>query len=245
MCTLFALTIVVENNSKGESPVKTNNPWPTSKMILLACLFVAGLAWTVPCHADVSTKKAKVTSPQKLPEPGKMPAASAAPAPSNPASAQAAAQKPSQDDAASAQQQVQKALMQRNFAYNPKLMVDPFVSFIKPPATLPLEFPAEQGKLPPKPQRPLTPLQKMSLGEVQKGLTAITWGSLGRRAIIQDSAGKGYIVSVGTPAVGRNGVVLRIYSDRLIVRQEVWNSTLERMVYEDNVVKLQKNQSGQ
>lgn len=120
-------------------------------------------------------------------------------------------------------------------------MVDPFVSFIKPAAILPPEFPVGQGNLPPKPQRPLTPLQKMSLGEVQKGLTAITWGSLGKKAIIQDSAGKGYIVTVGTPVVGRNGVVMRIYADRLIIRQEVWDSRLDRMVYEDKVVKLRKN----
>lgn len=221
--------------------MKTTHPWPAKATVMVAaCLFAAGVVWTVPCHAqtepkiEISQEKLAAVTKPTTPRP---------PAPQNSAAAETAKKEPpSRQETATAQKQVQDALLKPTFSYDPKLMVDPFVSFIKPAVTMPLEFPAEQGKLPPKPERPLTPLQKMSLGEIEKGLTAISWGSLGRRAIIQDSAGRGYIVSVGTPAAGRNGIVLRIYADRLVIRQEVWNSTLERMVYQDKVVKLKKNQ---
>ncbi len=229
----------VEHNKKGEPPMKTHCLWATSKKILLAGLFIAALTWALPCHAKLSAQQ--VASPQKSATGTKTPPqASAVTTPS--AALPAAGKRLSREQAISGQQEVQQALLKSTFTYNPKLMVDPFVSFIKPAVTLPLEFPAELGNGPPKPERPLTPLQKMSVGEIQKGLRAITWGGLGRKAIIQDSAGRGYIVGVGTPAVGRNGIVLRIYPDRLIIREEVWNSILERMVYEDKVVKLQKNQ---
>ncbi len=145
-------------------------------------------------------------------------------------------------EAQSLREKVSKELMQKTFTYDSKQLVDPFVSFIKPPEQAPPEVPVlkEEEALPPELQRPLTPLQKMNIGEIAKGLRAIVWGGLGRKAIIQDAAGKGYIVSVGTPAAGPTGVIVQIFDDRLIIQQEVWDRKLKRMVPKNEVVKLRK-----
>ncbi len=118
-----------------------------------------------------------------------------------------------------------KALLKENFSYNQSNMVDPFVSFIAPAGGAPPELLAseEEFEPPPEPQRPLTPLQKMNLGEIEKGLKAIAWGELGRRALVEDSAGKGYIVTVGTPAGERNGVITDIFNDRIVIQQQLWD----------------------
>jgi Tfp pilus assembly protein PilP len=136
--------------------------------------------------------------------------------------------------------------MQENFSYYPAGMPDPFVSFIAPAATAPQslsdsEVPDEaEAPVEPEIQKPLTPLQRMSLGEIEGGLKAITWGGMGRRALIEDSAGKGYIVSVGTPAGDKNGVVAQIFNDHLVIQQETWDKKLKRMVPQNSVVKLSK-----
>jgi len=145
-------------------------------------------------------------------------------------------------EAMSPKEKVSKELMQETFTYDSKQLVDPFVSFIKPPEQAPPAVPVlkEEEALPPELQRPLTPLQKMNIGEIEKGLRAIVWGGLGRKAIIQDAAGKGYIVSVGTPAAGPTGVIVQIFDDRLVIQQEVWDRRLKRMVPRNEVVKLRK-----
>ena len=82
----------------------------------------------------------------------------------------------------------------------------------------------------------------MNLGEIERGLKAITWGQLGRRALVEDSAGKGYIVSVGTPAGERNGVITDIFNDRIVIQQQLWDRAAKRMMPQNFVVKLKKEQ---
>ena len=161
---------------------------------------------------------------------------------SSPAASETSAPATFSPEALSPREEVSKELMQKTFTYDSKQLVDPFVSFIKPPEQAPPEVPVlkEEEALPPELQRPLTPLQKMNIGEIAKGLRAIVWGGLGRKAIIQDAAGKGYIVSVGTPAAGPTGVIVQIFDDRLIIQQEVWDRKLKRMVPKNEVVKLRK-----
>jgi Tfp pilus assembly protein PilP len=139
-------------------------------------------------------------------------------------------------------EKVLEALLKDNFSYNQNKMVDPFVSFISPVEPAPRAVPAseEEFEPPPEPQRPLTPLQKMSLGEIERGLKAIAWGELGRRAIVEDSAGKGYIVSVGTPAGEKNGVITEIFNDRIVIQQEFWDRKAGRMIPHNSVVRLKK-----
>ena len=140
-----------------------------------------------------------------------------------------------------------KILHQKDFAYNPGVLTDPFVPFVKPPEPTPPEMPVvseEDETLPPEMQRPLTPLQRMNIGEIERGLKAIVWGDLGRKAIIQDSAGKGYIVGVGTPAGGSSGIITQIFNDRLVIQQQVWDKDQKKMVPRNEVISLRKQAEG-
>ncbi len=154
---------------------------------------------------------------------------------------------PSSDAAAplpdsAAARSVREALLKDTFSYTPKSLVDPFIAFIAPADTAPPVVSNEDEDLGPpvEPQRPLTPLQKMKISEIEKGLKAITWGDLGRKAIIEDAAGKGYIVGVGTPVGEKNGVVTEIFNDHLVIQQEYWDKKAKRMIPQNFVVKLVK-----
>jgi len=137
---------------------------------------------------------------------------------------------------------VREALLKENFSYAPKNLIDPFIAFIAPADSTPPAIASDDEDLgaPAEPQRPLTPLQKMKISEVEKGLKAITWGDLGRKAIIEDSAGKGYIIGIGTPVGEKNGVVTEIFNDHLVIQQEYWDKKAKRMIPQNYVVKLVK-----
>jgi hypothetical protein len=144
-------------------------------------------------------------------------------------------------DSASAKT-IREALLKENFSYAPKSLIDPFSAFIAPADSTPPTIASEDEDLgaPAEPQRPLTPLQKMKISEIEKGLKAITWGDLGRKAIIEDSAGKGYIIGIGTPVGEKNGVVTEIFNDHLVIQQEYWDRKAKRMIPQNYVVKLVK-----
>jgi Tfp pilus assembly protein PilP len=98
----------------------------------------------------------------------------------------------------------------------------------------------EDEDLEPQPQMPLTPLQKMAVGQIQRGFKAVLWGEMGMRALIEDDAGKGYIVAVGTPLGGNNGIVTDIQNDRLVIQQDIWDARLKQMVPSSVEIKLTK-----
>lgn len=141
-----------------------------------------------------------------------------------------------------ARDRVEEALLQENFSYNQNKLVDPFITFISPVTAAPHQSAGgiEDFQPPPEPQRPLTPLQKMNLGEIEKGLRAIVWGEFGRRAMVEDSAGRGYIVGIGTPAGERDGVITDIFNDRIVIQQQFWDRTAKRMIPQNFIVKLKK-----
>jgi Tfp pilus assembly protein PilP len=178
------------------------------------------------------------------PEPSTETTAAPAPAPtgSSPPLAEAPSDKP--PDPFTVREKVLEALLKDNFSYTQNKMVDPFVSFIAPVEAPPPQLTTSEDEFepPPEPQRPLTPLQKMNLGEIERGLKAIAWGELGRRALVEDSAGKGYIVSVGTPASERNGVITDIFNDRIVIQQQIWDRKTKRLAPQNFVVKLKKDE---
>ncbi len=137
--------------------------------------------------------------------------------------------------------QMLQAVLSDNFRYRPLGLVDPFVPFIKPGMTVTETYPEREREPSPIPLAgfPLTPLQKMSLGEIERGLKAILWGDMGSRALIEDAAGRGYIVREGTP-VTPDGLVERIYKDALVVRQYVWNAKENQWVPDFVTVQLKK-----
>jgi Tfp pilus assembly protein PilP len=120
--------------------------------------------------------------------------------------------------------------MAANFTFIPVKALDPFVPFLT------LSAYREEEEEPQGP--PLTPLQKMTLSEMERGLKAITWGGLGTRAVIEDSTGRGYIVTVGTPAGEHSGVIKEILNDRLVIQQEIWDRKAKKRFPQDFTIKL-------
>jgi len=190
-------------------------------------------SWGEPAPANEPPSQA--TAPAVEIPPGSSPAPPEAPLTEAPA-----------PEAVVSLKKAQESLLRESFSYSPAGMVDPFVPFIAPVAIAPPKHPdaeiVEEAEpvVEPEQQKPLTPLQRMSLGEIEKGLKAITWGELGRRALIEDAAGKGYIVSVGTPAGDKNGMISQIFNDHLVIQQEVWDRESKRMVPQSSVVRLWK-----
>ncbi len=93
------------------------------------------------------------------------------------------------------------------FSYNPQGLVDPFKPFIQI---------GSPGK--PSSGVPKTPLQEYDLSQLK--LTAIIWlGGDGSRAMVEDSAGKGFTVKKGTLIGKRGGKVKTIHLNRVIIEE--------------------------
>ena len=116
--------------------------------------------------------------------------------------------------------------------YDPTGKPDPFKSFIL--AT------AAQEEVAPKVVRQLTPLQKMPMSEIQAGLKAIIWGQLGNKALVEDATGKGYVVQEGTYVGQNDGIVKKIYQDRIVVEEYRRDPGKGRLEPNEVVLKLKK-----
>ncbi|MHC1729164.1 MAG: hypothetical protein AB9866_24735 [Syntrophobacteraceae bacterium] len=139
-------------------------------------------------------------------------------------------------------QKTTAALMTSNFSFHPVKALDPFIPFLLPEVP-PIQL-SEEGEVV-KSDKPLTPLQQMTIAEIERGLKAITWGDLGKKAVIEDSTGKGFIVGIGTPAGERSGVITQIQKDRLIIQQQVWDRMAKKHFPQDVIVKLSKKSDEQ
>jgi len=109
--------------------------------------------------------------------------------------------------------------------YNPAGKRDPFVTFLK---VREKETGPALGSLP--------PLQSYDLGEFR--LVGIIWGLKAPRALVEDSGGKGYAVTIGTKIGRSGGVVTRITEKEIIVREEFRDYTGSK-VKRDTSLKLQ------
>jgi Tfp pilus assembly protein PilP len=91
--------------------------------------------------------------------------------------------------------------------YNPAGKRDPFVPFLR---------------MAKKDSRPvvgsLPPLQRYELGEFR--FVGVIWGPKVTRALVEDTEGKGYTISVGTKIGRSGGVVTRITEKEVVVREE-------------------------
>lgn len=149
----------------------------------------------------------------------------------------------SPEQAVMLREEMLRAVFSDAFRYRPVGLPDPFVPFIKPETTVTETYPEKEREPSPVPMAgfPVTPLQRMSLGEIERGLKAILWGEMGSRALIQDAAGKGYIVREGTP-VTPDGLVERIYKDAMVVRQYAWDAKEKQWVPNFVTVQLRKEE---
>ena len=119
--------------------------------------------------------------------------------------------------------------------YNPLGKPDPFKPFILASAAT--------EEAPVVVRRQLTPLQKMPLSEIQAGLKAIIWGQLGNKALVEDATGKGYVVQEGTYVGQHDGMVKKIYRDRIIVEEYRRDPAKGRVEPTEVVLKLKKVES--
>ncbi|MBW1980816.1 MAG: pilus assembly protein PilP [Deltaproteobacteria bacterium] len=128
--------------------------------------------------------------------------------------------------------------IQTGWQYSPKGRPDPFKPFI-------VARRAETAVAPKVKKRPLTPLQKMPLSEIQSGLKAIVWGEMGSKALVQDATGKGYVLAVGTYVGQNDGVVKKILPDRIVVEEYRRDPIENRLVTNEVVLKLRKGEEEQ
>ncbi len=122
--------------------------------------------------------------------------------------------------------------------YVAKSMVDPFKPLIQEKK----EIPDLEIKKPEKPQRVLTPLEKMELSQIK--LVAVVIMGDRKIAMVEEATGKGYEVGIGT-YMGKNaGQVVDILFDTIVVKEIVTDykgNHTERL----QEIKMQKNDSGE
>jgi Tfp pilus assembly protein PilP len=126
----------------------------------------------------------------------------------------------------------QLATTETGWKYDPTGKPDPFKPFILASAA--------SEETPTVVRRQLTPLQKMPLSEIQAGLKAIIWGQLGSKALVEDATGKGYVVQEGTYVGQHDGIVKKIYQDRIVVEEYRRDPTKDRLEPTEVVLKLKK-----
>jgi Tfp pilus assembly protein PilP len=124
------------------------------------------------------------------------------------------------------------ATTETGWKYDPTGKPDPFKAFILASAAT--------EETPSVVRRQLTPLQKMPLSEIQAGLKAIIWGQLGNKALVEDATGKGYVVQEGTYVGQHDGIVKKIYQDRIVVEEYRRDSAKGRLEPTEVVLKLKK-----
>ncbi|MBU2552376.1 MAG: pilus assembly protein PilP [Proteobacteria bacterium] len=108
----------------------------------------------------------------------------------------------------------------KEYVWNPEGMNDPF---------RPIEAVTQAAKATESQEeadRPKTPLERMELSQLK--LVAIIMAGDNSRALVEDSAGMGYIIQPGTYMGTRAGQVAAIYPDRVEVEEYFKNYLGER-----------------
>jgi len=107
--------------------------------------------------------------------------------------------------------------------YDPKGKIDPFIPLVRDePVNVKKESEKAEGAAKGEKREkriPQTPLEKIELNQLR--LRAIILASSGNRALVEESSGKGYILTKGT-YIGRNeGIVTKIQKDKVIVEETI------------------------
>jgi Tfp pilus assembly protein PilP len=115
--------------------------------------------------------------------------------------------------------------------YDPTGKIDPFAPL----------FSEDRGSaddsMDSKPKRPLTPLEKIDLSQLQ--LVAILRTQNGNKAMVEDATGKGYVLTPGTFIGINSGKVKQILRDRVVV-EETKKDFLGKQTIDTRELKLQK-----
>ncbi|MBW2107193.1 MAG: pilus assembly protein PilP [Deltaproteobacteria bacterium] len=127
-------------------------------------------------------------------------------------------------------------IRQPEYYYDPRGKHDPFESPFGTEAQhvgiAPVKKRAERKRM------PLTPLQRISLGQLK--LVAVVLCPKGNKALVEEPSGKGYVISKGT-YIGENYQrVKQILSDRIIIEGEVEDFITGSTKVQTTELKLQK-----
>ncbi len=126
------------------------------------------------------------------------------------------------------------------YFYDPEGKLDPFRPLFATEAERLAPTRAKAKRL--KPKVPLTPLQRLDIGQLK--LVGVIIAPTGNKALVEEPSGKGYIVSSGT-YVGRNfGKVKRILKDRIVVEEQVEDFLTGQMKLQATELALQKKVGG-
>jgi type IV pilus assembly protein PilP len=80
-----------------------------------------------------------------------------------------------------------------------------------------------RGKIEQRPRENLSPLERLELSQLK--LVAIVWDIQEPRAMVEDTAGLGYVLKVGMPIGSNNGKVKTIERNRVVVEETLLDMT--------------------
>jgi len=116
--------------------------------------------------------------------------------------------------------------------YSSEGKADPFAPFIKTKAERERDREKSINR-----RIPRTPLEKVDISQVK--LTAIIQSPTGNFGLVEESTGKGYVVTAGTYIGVNGGKIKQILNDRLIVEEEAEN-VFGKITIREIEVKLHK-----
>jgi len=124
-----------------------------------------------------------------------------------------------------------------SMGYDPVGRIDPFIPLIRDEPVKVEKKKLIEAKGEVREVRTKTPLEKIELSQLR--LRAIIMAPSGNRALVEESSGKGYIITKGT-YIGRNdGKVTKILKDTVVV-EEMVEDIEGKMVIEEKEIKLPK-----
>lgn len=126
----------------------------------------------------------------------------------------AAARRENSQASSSIKEEIERLIGKKRRLYSRKDRIDPFEPFLKKPE--PTITPTENQKLQIRP--PQTPLEMVDLSQLR--LTAILRSPTKTLALVEESSGKGYVVSKNTYIGNKGGQISKILKDRIIVEEK-------------------------
>ena len=190
---------------------------------------IAATARPLPSKETPLEQKQHTAAVKPAPPPAPMPQP---PAPASQKPQPPAVGKPAEPQAPALPNAESKGLAEEKFPplYNPMGKTDPFQPLVRQ---------ASDSKVRKKKKKriPQTPLEKMDLSQIK--LVGILRTEEGSTGLVEESSGKGYVVSKGTYIGLNSGKIVDILKDRLIIEEEFENVLGETLVRKREL-KLQK-----
>ncbi len=124
-----------------------------------------------------------------------------------------------------------------SMGYDPVGRIDPFIPLVRDEPVKVEKEQVVQASAEVKEVRQKTPLEKIEIDQLR--LRAIIIAASGNRALVEESTGKGYIITKGT-YIGRNdGKITKILKDKVII-EEMVEDIEGKMVIKEKEIKLPK-----